>query len=81
MHGQILRNPLFKFVTLALLALMSSAGCVMETPVAERVIAVGERVPEFSVILDNGEEWASHNSGGLPSVDSLFPYGMRRLPQ
>ena len=48
MHGQILRNPLFKFVTLALLALMSSAGCVTETPVAERVIAVGERVPEFS---------------------------------
>ena len=44
-------------------------------PVAERVIAVGERVPEFSVILDNGEEWASHNSGGLPSVIAFFHTG------
>ena len=75
MHGQVLRNSLFKFVALALLVLMSPAACVTESPVAERVIAVGERVPEFSVILDNGEEWASHNSGGLPSVIAFFHTG------
>ena len=62
-------------MTLALMALMSLSSCITDPPVEERVISVGELVPEFTVTLGNGEEWSSRDNGGRTSVIIFFNTG------
>ena len=77
--------PFIKFAAaLALMTLMSLSSCITDPPEEERVISVGEPVPEFTVTLGNGEEWSSRDSGGRTSVIIFFNTGCddcrRELP-
>lgn len=65
--------------------MLSLGGCIRDEEPQERSLAVGDRVPAFSVTLSDGRVWNSRAPRSLPAVIVFFNTGCgdcrRELPK